>query len=175
MIPRCTYHAAVHTVPLRAEMIKKSPPVLLFFCYNALACHDWARCGSSSAKDMDLAALSVQGDSGFLLAQGKNCLMRGQGRMRSSADMQASAGTPSKQESACASRSKNLAFAPKCMIPSLTQRTKRLFCPPRQRKQRKTFDAVVSCRARSRAPHPVANPRTLLLVGVIKEAAHTIL
>ncbi|CAN0239148.1 unnamed protein product, partial [Pylaiella littoralis] len=47
-----------------------------------------SKCGSSSAKDMDLAALSVQGDSGFLLAQGKNCLMRGQGRMRSSADMQ---------------------------------------------------------------------------------------
>ncbi|CAB1120231.1 unnamed protein product [Ectocarpus sp. CCAP 1310/34] len=52
-----------------------------------------SKCGSGNAKNMGLSDLSVQGDSGFLLAQGKNCLARGQGRLRNSADMQLSSGT----------------------------------------------------------------------------------
>lgn len=48
------------------------------------------RCGSANAKGLDLADLSSQGDVGYVLAQGKNCLARAKGRLRSSADMQAS-------------------------------------------------------------------------------------
>eukprot|EP00904_Undaria_pinnatifida_P007073 jgi/Undpi1/3496/HiC_scaffold_16.g06868.m1 len=49
-----------------------------------------SKCGSANAKGLDLADLSSQGDVGYVLAQGKNCLARAKGRLRSSADMQAS-------------------------------------------------------------------------------------
>lgn len=49
-----------------------------------------SRCGSSKAKNVDLASFNNERSSGFLLAQGKNCLARGQGKLRNSADMQAS-------------------------------------------------------------------------------------
>lgn len=48
------------------------------------------RCAKGNAKNLELSDLSVQGHNGFLLAQGKNCLARGQGALRNSADMQAS-------------------------------------------------------------------------------------
>ena len=48
------------------------------------------RCAKGNAKNLGLSDLSVQGHNGFLLAQGKNCLARGQGALRNSADMQAS-------------------------------------------------------------------------------------
>ena len=38
---------------------------------------------------MDLASFELKGKTGFFLAQGKNCLARGQGKLRNSADMQA--------------------------------------------------------------------------------------
>ncbi|CAM9501949.1 unnamed protein product [Laminaria digitata] len=49
-----------------------------------------SRCGSGNSKGLELADLSVKGHSGYFLAQGQNCLARAQGKLRSSADMQAS-------------------------------------------------------------------------------------
>ncbi|CAM9536482.1 unnamed protein product, partial [Scytosiphon promiscuus] len=47
-----------------------------------------SKCNSGKTKNLGFTDLSVQGDSGMLLSQGKNCLARGQGRLRNSADMQ---------------------------------------------------------------------------------------
>lgn len=38
---------------------------------------------------MEIASVEIQGTPGFLIAQGKNCLARAQGRLRNTADMQA--------------------------------------------------------------------------------------
>eukprot|EP00903_Cladosiphon_okamuranus_P008368 g8046.t1 len=54
-----------------------------------------SKCAKGNAKNLELSDLSVQGHSGFLLVQGKNCLARGQGALRNSADMQlCTKGTP---------------------------------------------------------------------------------
>ncbi|CAM9624247.1 unnamed protein product, partial [Hapterophycus canaliculatus] len=48
------------------------------------------RCGSADAKNLGFTNESKYGISGLLLNQGNKCLARGQGRLRNSADMQAS-------------------------------------------------------------------------------------
>eukprot|EP00752_Nemacystus_decipiens_P012094 g10721.t1 len=54
-----------------------------------------SKCAKGNAKNLELSDLSVQGHNGFLLVQGKNCLARGQGALRNSADMQlCTKGTP---------------------------------------------------------------------------------
>jgi len=126
------------------------------------------RCGSGNAKNLELSDLSVQGNSGFLLAQGKNCLARGQGRLRNSADMQASL-TCLRPQKGAPSISRCRTF---CMVCGHHLRVSSLYVPTRDFPSLSVGTPVFVtsiCLNGSRLSCPFCNKARHLLVGTMMD------